>query len=77
VDEGPHAVSDDKHTADVRTLPDIRGLVAYAVCSCGWRGTNHPSIPTAASAVTRATADMHVHLADSAAGAPIATAGAE
>lgn len=50
------------HVCQVKTLADIRGIVAFAICTCGWRAENHPSIPTAAEAVTKATADMHKHL---------------
>ena len=51
------------HEVNMRALPDIRGLVFFATCSCGWRGANHPSVMGSAEASQRATADVHEHLA--------------
>lgn len=53
---------DGQHVAVLRTLPDIRGLVAFATCTCGWRSANHPSVPTAEAAKKRATDEMDEHL---------------
>ena len=51
-----------RHVAVLRTLPDIRGLVAFASCSCGWRSDNHPSVPDVETAKKRATDEMDEHL---------------
>jgi hypothetical protein len=59
------------HVASVKTEPDVRGVVAYAWCLCGWRGPNHPGgelrqtlgiYPTVEEARRRATDDMMEHL---------------
>ena len=52
------------HDISVKALPDIRGLVFFARCSCGWRGPNHPSIPTVAEASQKATAHAEKHRRD-------------
>jgi len=49
------------HDISVKALPDVRGLVFFARCSCGWRGANHPSVPSVAEASQRATADAKEH----------------
>jgi len=51
------------HTVSIKALPDIRGLVYFATCECGWRGENHPSIPTVAQASERANKDGNGHRA--------------
>lgn len=51
-----------RHVAVLRTLPDIRGLVAFSTCTCGWRSANHPSATDAATAKKRATDEMDEHL---------------
>lgn len=50
------------HVGTVRSLPDIRGLVFFGTCTCGWRGANHPTVPDMPSASQRAAAEMHEHL---------------
>jgi hypothetical protein len=51
-----------KHVAVLRTQPDLRGVVAFATCTCGWHGANHPSIPNVETAKKRATDEMDQHL---------------
>jgi hypothetical protein len=33
-----------EHFAKVRAMPDVVGLVFFAVCSCGWMGPHHPGV---------------------------------
>jgi hypothetical protein len=53
------------HIAVTRSLADIRGLVLFASCTCGWRGPNHcanGATLTTAEASQRAAADADEHL---------------
>jgi hypothetical protein len=50
------------HDAAVKAETDGFGLVFYACCLCGWRGPNHPGIPTVAEASQRASANKEEHL---------------
>lgn len=70
-------VDPEPHVVTVRALPDIRGVVYFAVChTCGWRGANHPGgggeglfgphITSASEAKARAIADGNQHIAPSA-----------
>ena len=71
-DPSPEAVEADlpiDHIAHVRLLPDVRGLLFFAVCSCGWRGPNHPGFgePSMTNSRERAYSDLTQHVAENAA----------
>lgn len=48
------------HVAHVRLLPDVRGVVYFAVCSCGWLGSNHPAVGGVEAGVARARANVEL-----------------
>lgn len=51
------------HTGNVRTDPDIRGLVLYGRCTCGWSGPRHPATSAeVGEAQKRAAHDLREHL---------------
>ena len=55
--------TDVEHVGDVRTEPDIRGVVIYGRCLCGWRGPTHPAAAgKIGEAKVKALADLTAHL---------------